>query len=199
MTPWPALLHEVHTALACVVARARRPPERVARHWEDASVLRWFGVGTDGLQLHASWSFGKLRGVTSTERPTVGVFAITRANFAEVSDERLAAALDALVSSRADGPTRLFLRRVALQLALSEALLSLRPADEIFFFARPDALETPAATPRWPEHARDRVALALAEADAGFTARLEAVLLSPHATLLDAVGGAVLPGRVLPG
>ncbi len=184
---WLAAEKQVHDAMATVVGRAKAPPERVARHWEDVSKLRWFGVSADHSVLHASWSFGRLRDAVSQERETVGVFQINRASFPGVDEVAVRASLDALVPPGVDGATRVYLMRVAAQIAASDALLSLAPAEEVSVFARPDAAETPALTPRWPEHARARVAAALKLMDAAFTARFQAVTASPHATLVDAV------------
>lgn len=184
---WLAAQKRVRDALAMVVARAKSPPERVAQHWEDVSKLRWFGVSADHSVLHASWSFGRLRGVTSPERATVGVFQINRASFPGVDEVAMRASLDALVPLPVDGATRVYLMRVAAQIAASDALLSLAPAEQVSVFARPDAAETPALTPRWPEHAKDRVAAALELMDPAFVARFRTVTASRHAALLDAV------------
>lgn len=187
MTAWLTVQTRVRDAVDAVVTRARTPAERVARHWEDVSRLRWFGVSADHSVLHASWSFGALRGVASPERATVGVFQLTRANFTAVDDAAVRASFEALVPAKFDGATRVFLMRVAAQVAASDALLSLAPAEEVSVFARPDAADTPALTPRWPEHSRERVAEALQVMDPGFVARFHALTAAPHATLLDAV------------
>lgn len=184
---WSEFQQQVDTALQVVVARARQPAERVARHWEDTSKLTWFGVGADHMHLHASWSFGRLRGVDGPGRATVGVFQVSRATFPDFDDVALRSRLDALVPPASDGPTRVFLHRVLRQLAVGRALLKLAPATELDFFARPDALDTPAATPRWPEHARDRVALALSAMDTAATRDVEALFGSPHDALLKAL------------
>jgi hypothetical protein len=173
--------------MATVVARAKAPPERVARHWEDVSKLRWFGVSADHSVLHASWSFGRLRDAGSQERETVGVFQINRASFPGVDEMAVRAALEVLVPATIDGATRVYLMRVAAQIAASDALLKLAPAEQVSVFARPDATDTPASTPRWPEHARDRVAAALELLDAAFVARFRSVTASRHPALLDAV------------
>jgi len=183
---WLAVQTQVRDALAAVIERAKTPPERVAQHWEDVSKLRWFGVSADHSVLHASWSFGRLRGVNSSARETVGVFQVNRASFPGVDDAALRSALDAFVPAAIDGATRVYLMRVAAQLAAVDALLVLAPADEVSVFARPDAADMPALTPRWPEHARERVAAALESMDAKFVARFLAVTASPHATLLEA-------------
>lgn len=189
MSTWLDAQALVRDAVAAVVARARAPPERVARHWEDATTLRWFGVCADHSSLHASWSFGALRGVQSPQRATVGVFQLTRTNFAAVDDAALRASLEAMVPAFSDGATRVFLMRVAAQLAAADALLHLAPAHEVSVFARPDASGLPALTPRWPEHARERVALALESMDPAFSSRFHSLTASPHAALLDAVSG----------
>ena len=186
MSAWLVVQARVRDAIDAVITRAKAPPERVARHWEDVSRLRWFGVSADHSVLHASWSFGALRGVTTPERATVGVFQLTRANFTEVDDAAVRASFEALVPASVDGATRVFLMRVAAQVAASDTLLTLVPADEVSLFARPDAAAQPALTPRWPEHARERVADALTLMDPIFSARFHALTASPHATVLDA-------------
>ena len=186
MSGWLTVQSRVRETIDAVVTRARAPTERVARHWEDVSRLRWFGVSADHSVLHASWSFGALRGVTSPERATVGVFQLTRANFTAVDEAAVRASLEALVPMSVDGATRVFLMRVAAQVAASDALLALALAEEVTVFARPDAADTPALTPRWPEHARERVAEALRLMDPTFSTRFHALTASSHATLLDA-------------
>lgn len=189
--PWASYAASVARALEAVAAQASSPPERVARHWEDPSRLSWFGAAADHQVLHVSWSFGRLRGVPGVpgERHTVGVFAITRGTFPAVDEHALRAALEALVPATADGPTRVFLQRVAAQLAVADALLALeRSRDlEVSLFARPDAVHTPAPTSRWPEHAKDRVAAALGGMDEALRARCEATWAHPDAALLAAV------------
>ncbi len=186
-SPWLALGREVRDALTLVVQRARTPPERVARHWEDASRLVWFGVCADHARLHVSWSFGRLRGATSPARATVGVFQVSQATFAGVDEARLREALAAVVPPEADGATRVFLMRAAAQLAAGEALLHLAPAASLSLFVRPDAPGVDALPPRWPAHAAARVALALSRSDARFVAALEAALQSTEPTLLGAL------------
>ncbi len=188
-SPWQAWQQNVRDVAKTVVTRAKNPSERVARHWESTTELTWFGAGADHSQLHVSWSFGKLRGVEGARRETVGVFHVTRAAFPDVDDAALRAGLEALIPVGTDGATKVFLMRVAAQLAVGDALLALAPAKDLTLFARPDALETSAPTPRWPEHARERVTLALAGMSADFSAKVEAVFLSPHAALLDALRG----------
>lgn len=189
--PWASFTTAVARALEAVAAQASSPPERVARHWEDPSRLTWFGAAADHQVVHVSWSFGRLRGVPEVpgERHTVGVFALTRGTFPAVDEQALRAALEALVPAAADGPTRVFLQRVAAQLAVADALLALERARplEVSLFARPDAVHTPAPTSRWPEHARDRVTAALAEMDAGLRARCEATWAHEDPGLLSAV------------
>lgn len=189
--PWASFSAAVTRALDAVVAQASAPPERVARHWEDASRLTWFGAAADHQAVHVSWSFGRLKGLPEVpgERHTVGVFSITRTTFPAVDEQALRAALEALVPPGADGPTRVFLQRVAAQLAVADALLGLERARdlEVSLFARPDAVHTPAPTSRWPEHARDRVAAALSEMDEVLRARCEATWAHPDPALLAAV------------
>lgn len=178
-------------ALEVVADRAASPAERVARHWEDPSRLAWFAAAADHQALHATWSFGLLRGVpvVAGERHTVGVFMVTAAAFPGVEEASLRAALEGLVPRGVDGATRVFLQRVASQLAVADALLRLERERglEAFCFARPDALHTAARTPRWPEHARERVAAALLQMDDGFRARCEATWAHPAPELLAAV------------
>jgi hypothetical protein len=188
--PWASFSASVASALGAVAAQASTPAERVARHWEDASRLTWFGAAADHQVVHVSWSFGRLRGVplATGERHTVGVFAVTRATFRAVDEQALRAALEALVPPSADGPTRVFLQRVAAQLAVADALLALERTREleVALFARPDAVHTPAPTSRWPEHAKDRVAAALGEMDEALRARCEETWAHPDAALLAA-------------
>lgn len=190
-SPWVSFTASVARALEAVAAQASTPPERVARHWEDVSRLAWFGAAADHQAVHVSWSFGRLRGVPVVpgERHTVGVFHVARATFPAVDEVALRGALEALVPAGVDGPTRVFLQRVAAQLAVADALLELeqRRSVEVSLFARPDAANTPAPTSRWPEHARDRVAAALEAMDAGLRARCEVTWAHAEATLLGAV------------
>lgn len=187
---WASFTDSVARALEAVAAQAATPPERVARHWEDASRLAWFGAAADHQAVHVSWSFGRLRGVPVVpgERHTVGVFHLARATFPAVDEQALRGALEALVPAGVDGPTRVFLQRVAAQLAVADGLLELerRRGVEVSLFARTDAANTPAPTSRWPEHARERVAGALEAMDAALRARCEVTWAHPEATLLGA-------------
>jgi hypothetical protein len=180
-------------ALDAVASRAAEPQARVAKHWEDPSRLTWFGAAADHQALHASWSFGRLRDVplVGGARHTVGVFMVTPSAFPEVDGVALRAALDGLVPAGVDGATKVFLQRVAAQLAAADGLLRLERERgvEVFLFARPDALHTAANTPRWPEHARDRVAGALLQMDDAFRARCEATWAHPATELLTAARG----------
>jgi hypothetical protein len=182
----------VAEALGAVVARATKPSARVARHWVSTSKLTWFGACADHHLIQASWSFGELRdgpALPPGERATVGTFALTRLTFPEVNELRLRELCDALVPAGTDGATRVFLQRVASQLAVADVLLTLPEliGCEASLFARPDALDQAASTPRWPEHARERVAAALAAMDPPFAARCERTWTAGPATLLEAV------------
>ncbi len=183
----------VAAALDAVAQLAAAPSPRVAQHWEDATRLTWFGAAANHQALHASWSFGRLRGLPQGpgERHTVGVFHVRRATFPVIDEQVLRAALEALVPPGVDGPTRVFLQRVAAQLATADALQALarRWGVEVSLFARPDAVATPAPTPRRPEHARERVALALATMDPALQARCEATWAHPASALLEAARG----------
>ena len=174
-----------------IVERALTPSERVARHWESTEKLTWFGAGADHSKQHVSWSFGQLKGlpVVEGQRHTVGVFHLTKAAFPGLDDQALREQLEALIPTATDGATRVFLQRVSSQLAMAEALrgVAARVGCEVSLFARPDALDTPAATPRWPEHARDRVAAALAQMDDDLRLRLEALWGAEPKVLLDAL------------
>lgn len=182
----------VAEAMSAVVTRASKPSVRVARHWESTSRVTWFGACADHHLIQASWSFGTLKDglpLPPGKRATVGTFALTRGTFPEVNETQLRALCDGLVPQGTDGATRVFLQRVASQLAVCDVLLTLPEllGCEVSLFARPDALEQSASTPRWPEHARDRVAAALALMDPSFAGRCERTWAAELPTLLDAV------------
>jgi hypothetical protein len=182
----------VAEALSAVVVRATRPSARVARHWESTARITWFGACADHHLIQASWSFGALRDGPKLEpglRSTVGVFNVTRVTFPEVDDAKLHTLCEGLVPQGTDGATRVFLQRVASQLAVVDVLLTLPEllGCEVSLFARPDVLDQPASTSRWPEHARERVAAALAAMDPAFAARCERTWASQIPVLLDAV------------
>lgn len=192
----PALFKDYALALAqalgAVVQRAAQPSPRVARHWVSSSRLTWFGACADHHLVQASWSYGALRDAPPPapgQRATVGTFALTRAAFPDVDDAALRAACEALLPEGVDGATRVFLQRVAAQLAVADVLLTLPElvGCEVSLFARPDALEHSASTPRWPEQARDRVAAALAQMDPAFALRCERTWAAEPPALLDAV------------
>lgn len=184
---WETLQTQVHDVLSAVIARAKNPPERVARHWEHTTQLTWFGASADHALLHVSWSFGKLRGAAGPGLHTVGVFQVTKTIFGDVDEAKLRGALEAVIPPGTDGATKVFLMRVAAQLATGDALLRLAPAPALTLFTRPDGLEAQAPTPRWPEHARDRVTRALSKLDAPLAKRIGALFDSPQATLLAAL------------
>ena len=182
----------VGEAMGAVVARAVKPSVRVARHWESTSRLTWFGACADHHLIQCSWSFGTLRDgipLAPGQRATVGTFALTRVTFPDVDELKLRALCDGLIPAGTDGATRVFLQRVASQLAVADLLLTLPEliGCEISLFARPDALDQSASTPRWPEHARERVATALAAMDPAFAARCERTWTAEPTTLLEAV------------
>lgn len=182
----------VAQAVGTVVARASKPSVRVARHWESTSRITWFGGCADHHLIQTSWSFGDLREVLKLEpgrRSTVGVFALTKVIFPDVDEMHLRALCDGLVPHGTDGATRVFLQRVASQFALADVLLTLpeRLGCEVSLFARPDALDQSASTPRWPEPARERVARALAAMDPVFSARCGRVWAAEQPTLLEAI------------
>ena len=186
-----ALFREAVTrGLGVVVERALQPAPRVARHWESTTQLTWFGGAADHHLLHVSWSFGRLRDVPLVEgkRPNVGVFAATKTIFPEFDDVALRQQLEQLVPDVTDGATRVFLQRVTAQLALAEALLALpeRLGCEVSLFARADAVDTHAATPRWPEHARERVEQALSMMDETLRSRCERLWAAKSDVLLTA-------------
>lgn len=192
----PALFKDyslsVALAVGAVVRRASQPSPRVARHWVSASQLTWFGACADHHLVQASWSFGALRDAPPPppgQRATVGLFALTKGSFPELDEQALRAQAEALLPPGTDGATRVFLQRVAAQLAVADVLLTLPEliGCEVSLFARPDALDTPAATPRWPEHARERVAAALGRMDPAFAARCERTWAAEPPALLDAV------------
>jgi hypothetical protein len=178
--------------MGAVVVRATQPSARVARHWVSTSRLTWFGACADHHLIQASWSFGELRDgppLLAPARATVGTFALTRITFPEVDELKLRALCEGMVPAGTDGATRVFLQRVASQLAVCDVLLTLPElvGCEVSLFARPDALDQPASTSRWPEHARERVAAALAAMDPSFAARCERTWTAEPPTLLDAV------------
>lgn len=182
----------VAEAIGAVVSRATKPSVRVARHWQATSRVTWFGACTDHHLIQASWSFGALRDGPKLEpgqRSTVGVFAVTKVTFPEVNDARLHELCEGMVPQGTDGATRVFLQRVASQFALADVLLTLPEllGCEISLFARPDAIDQPATTSRWPEHARERVAAALGGMDSSFAARCERTWSAESNVLLDAV------------
>jgi hypothetical protein len=181
----------VARAVGHVVERAMNPTVRVARHWESTSRLAWFGACADHHVQHVSWSFGRLRDVPvlAGQRHHVGVFGLLSASFPEVDEAGVRSSLEALIPPGTDGATRVFLQRVSAQLAMADVLLSLpeRLGDcEVSLFARPDAVDTAASTPRWPEHARERVAAALDAMDAELRTRCERLWSAEPPTLLDA-------------
>lgn len=189
----------VAEALGAVLLRASKPSVRVARHWESTSRLVWFGACADHHLIQASWSFGSLRDgppLPPGERATVGTFALTKVTFPEVDELELRSLCDSLVPVGTDGATRVFLQRVASQLAVADYLLTLPEliGCEVSLFPRPDALFLPASTPRWPEHARERIAAALARMDPSFSARCERIWAAEPASLLDAVRSVMTQG-----
>jgi len=189
----------VGEALGAVVARASRPSPRVAQHWVSTSQLTWFGACADHHVVQASWSFGQLRDVLLREpgqRATVGTFALTQVAFPEVKEHQLRALCEGLVPQGTDGATRVFLMRVASQLAVADVLLTLPEllGCDVSLFLRPDALDKPALTPRSPAHAKDRVAAALAQMDPALAARCERLWTAEAPTLLDAVRAASRSG-----
>ena len=185
--------HSVATALGVIIRRASTPSPRVAQHWVSTSRITWFGACADHHLIHASWSFGELKDAPG-QRATVGTFALTKSTFPEVDDASLRAQCDALIPPGTDGATRVFLLRVAAQFAVADLLLTLpeQVGCEVMFFARPDALDQPAQTSRWPEHARDRVAAALAAMDPTFASRCERTWAAEPSTLLEAVRAVAL-------
>lgn len=188
---WPEFQQAHHRALDLVLDRARAPIPRVARHWVSTERLTWFGATAAHHLVHCSWSFGALKEVAEVPgvRQTVGVFAVSKLNFPGVDEDQLRLLLEQMVPAGTDGATKVFLHRVAMQLATADWLKALqaRTGTEVFFFARTDAVELAAATPRWPEHARERVATALAAMHPDFRARCERTWNSPEADLLAAV------------
>lgn len=186
-TSWETCQLAVSEALNVALIRARTPPERVARHWEQSTQLTWFGASADHSLIHVSWSFGRIRGNDDPGLHTVGLFQLSKAIFGEVDENTLRKALEALIPARTDGATKVFLMRVAAQIAVGEWLLRHTPATALTMFLKPDGIEVPAPTPRWPEHARDRVTLALSAMDGTLKKRIEDVFSSPHETLLEAL------------
>lgn len=181
----------VTVAVGAVADRALKPTPRVSQHWESVERLAWFGAAADHHLTHVSWSFGRLRsrGTRDGKRDTVGVFSITKATFPDVDDDGLRAQLEALIPSFADGATRVFLQRVTAQVAAADALLELQRklGCEISLFARTDAVDTPAAPPRWPEHARERVTVALGAMDATLRERCVQLFETTESELLEAI------------
>lgn len=182
----------VAQALGAVVERARKPSVRVARHWESTSRITWFGACADHHLIQTSWSFGSLRDgppLPAGQRATVGTFALTRVTFPDVDELTLRTLCEGLVPAGVDGATRVFLMRVASQLAVADLLLTLPEVlgCEVSLFARPDALDQAASTPRWPEPARDRVAAALSVMDPSFAGRCQRTWTAAPPTLLEAV------------
>lgn len=161
----------VSQALSSVFERARKPSPRVARHWESTDRITWFGACADHHFIYASWSFGRLRDVQDDSRHSVGVFALTQQSFPEIDDAQIRALGEALIPATADGPTRVFLQRVAAQMAVADFLLTLPGlwGCEVALFARPDAVEKVAQTPQWPMEAKGRLLRALDEMDPAFT------------------------------
>lgn len=182
----------VAEAMGAVVARASRPSPRVAQHWLSTSQLTWFGACADHHVIQASWSFGQLREPLLREpgqRATVGAFVVNQAAFPEVREQQVRALCEGLVPAGTDGATRVFLMRVASQFAVADFLLTLPEllGCDVSLFLRPDVLDKPAPTPRWPAHARDRVAAALAAMDPALAARCERVWTAEAPALLDAL------------
>lgn len=182
----------VAEAMGAVVARASRPAPRVAQHWLSTHQLTWFGACADHHVVQASWSFGELRDALLREpgrRATVGTFALTQAIFPEVKEHQLRGLCEGLIPQGTDGATRVFLMRVASQLAVADFLLTLPDllGCDVSLFLRPDVLDKPAPTPRWPAHARDRVAAALAAMDPAFASRCERLWTAEAPVLLDAL------------
>ncbi len=117
------------------------------------------------------------------------MFNLRQSSFPGVDERVWRAAVEALLPPGVDGATRVFLQRVAAQLAVADALRTLpgRVGCEVSLFARPDAVDLPASTPRWPEQARERVAAALAEMDEQLRVRCERLWAAEPKVLLDAV------------
>jgi hypothetical protein len=180
------------------LAQALPPRPAVARHWEDASRLRWLGLCQEQGRFQLSWSFGQLKPPAGPPPHTAGVFHLVDAVFPGVDAPGLARALLALAPASADGPTRAFLTRVVAQLALAEVAVTLLvtpgtlpmpPADEleVALPVRADALATPSPTPRMPLHARARVEAAMEDLEPGLRAAVRRLLEAPEAELLAAV------------
>lgn len=164
---WPQYRDAVKDAVLKVARRARQPQERVARHFVSTGRVVWFGASADHHDLHVSWSYGALKEKPHEPRALVGVFRVTRGAFPEVDDVALRSQLEALVPEGTDGATRVWLQRVAAQLAVVEALAEVQRelGAEVLHFARPDAPTTAALPFRWPTHALDRVEAALQKMD----------------------------------
>jgi hypothetical protein len=193
----PALFKDyalaVATALNVVAQRAAHPSARVAQHWQSTERITWFGACADHHLVQASWSYGSLRDAPG-QPATVGTFALTKSTFPVLDEQALRAHCESLIPPNTDGATRVFLQRVGNQLAVADWLLTLPETHgcQVTLFARPDALDTPASTPRWPEHARERVAAALAAMDPAFAARCERTWAAEAPTLLEAVRAVAL-------
>ncbi|MGV3623401.1 MAG: hypothetical protein ACO1OB_21455 [Archangium sp.] len=186
-TSWETCQRVISDALNVALIRARTPPERVARHWEQSTQLTWFGASADHSLIHVSWSFGRLRGNDEPGLHTVGVFQLSKAIFSEVDENKLRAALEALIPAGTDGATKVFLMRVAAQIVVGEWLLRHTPAPALSMFLKPDGINVPAPTPRWPEHARERVTAALKSMEPALSKRIETVFSSPHEALLESL------------
>jgi hypothetical protein len=187
-------------ACRCGLAQALPPRPAVARHWEDPTRLHWLGLFQEQGRFLLSWSFGQLRPPAGPLPHTAGVFALVDAVFPGVDARGLVVQLSSLVPATSDGPTRAFLVRVVGQLALAEVAVALgqapvdlgMPTGSDFAVAlpvRPDALRTPAPTPRMPAHARARVEAALGDVEPALRQALERLLTAPEAELLEAVRG----------
>jgi hypothetical protein len=191
MSGFDAYATAVRDAMSAITERALKPSPRVAQHWESTARLVWFGAAADHHLVHVSWSFGRLRERSSGagKLETVGVFSVTKATFPDVDDAALRALSDALIPPGTDGATRVFLQRVMAQLATADALLGLQSklGCDVSLFQRTDALETAASTPRWPEHARERVANALMGMDALLRTRCEVLFDAGEDELLEAL------------
>jgi hypothetical protein len=188
---YAAFQQAVAQSVGQVIERALEPTVRVAQHWESTSKLAWFGAAADHHQQHVSWSFGRLRDVPDVPgtRHHVGVFVLVKSTFPTLEDRELKRLVSELVPEGTDGATRVFLQRVASQLAVGDVLLTLpeRLGCEVSLFARPDAVDTPASTSRWPARAKERVAAALAGMDPVLRARCEALWVSKSEVLLEAI------------
>lgn len=194
--PSSPLLAAYRTALAAALP----PKPQVARHWETPDRLHWLALLPASDGFHLAYSLGRLRGtpLADGERHTSGLFRLSAAVFPGVDEAALLRGVGALVPGAADGATRAFLGRVVAQVLTAEVAVALEAdaaglplavADGFccHVAARADALFQPAATPRLPGHAEERVRAALVEMDAALSARLLDVFASPRPDLLDAV------------